>query len=201
MTTVSSFCGPEGLIWGYDVARVDHPRAIFVNEAEFSGINILDGGVLKEAAVALFGTNQNRRFPFLPGSHVPCAGKFRYFDGPTTIYYLVAIGIASDRERDACLFMEDVGEVMYSNGSGELGKMKELLAKNAVHSVLAIGTNQKIKFKEIFVDIGARNVPAGEVGCALAAMPYFHIAKNAYDKNLHKMTLGSWAVARKTINQ
>jgi hypothetical protein len=88
--------------------------------------------------------------------------------------------------------MEDVGELSFGNGAGELGQMKGRLTINMARSVVEVGKNQKVKYKEIFVDIGSRKIQAGEVGCALTAMPYFHIAKKAMVRGIEKMTLQEW---------
>ena len=200
MITVSSFCGPEGLIWGYDIARVKYHEPAFLNKEDLlalGDVKIYDGSALREASVAIFGTNDARRFPFLPGSHVPCAGRSKIFEGPTVIYSAIGIGIPKDRGASACVLMEDVGELSFGNGAGELGQMKKRLTLDMARSVLEIGNNQRVKFKEIFIDIGSRKIPAGEVGCALVAMPYFHIAKNALDARLAEMTLDDWVMSKK----
>jgi histidine decarboxylase len=80
MEIVSSFCGPEGLIWGYDVAREESFKQLkFLDKKDlknFKKIKILNGENLRKAAIELFGTKNNLHFPFLPGTHVPCAGRF-----------------------------------------------------------------------------------------------------------------------------
>jgi len=57
MITVSSFCGPHGLLWGYDVARED---SFSIGEhmderdlEEFNGITILNGNNLRKATKEL----------------------------------------------------------------------------------------------------------------------------------------------------
>lgn len=195
MITVSSFCGPQGLIWGYDIAKTDCSPISFLSDKDlvpFSGITIKNGASLHNAAKMLFGTNSDRHFPFLPGSHVPCAGKFRYFEGPTVIYSAVAIGIPKNRENDACLFMEDVGEFTLMNGDNSTMQMMRRLTINMIQSVLEVGHNQKVEYKEILVDVNYRTVKSGEIGCALVAAPYFHIARRASSGNLISQDLESW---------
>jgi histidine decarboxylase len=183
MITVSSFCGPQGIIWGYDVAQVTLPPiASFTDDdrRRCAGSVVTDGGGLREAARDLFGTRDQRRFPFLPGSHVPCAGKFRFFDGPVWIYSAVAIGIPENRNCAAVLFMEDVGQLMLVDGPESLEPMRHRILRSLAESVTEIGRNQRVRYREIILDLTFREVHAGEVGCALVAMPYFHLAKNAY---------------------
>ena len=200
MITVSSFCGPQGLIWGYDIGKTECPPISFLSDkdlAPFSGITIRNGAALHNAAKMLFGTNTDRHFPLLPGSHVPCAGKFRYFEGPTSIYSAAAIGIPNNRETNACLFMEDVGEFTFMNGDNGANQMIRKLTVNMIQSVLEIGRNQRVEYKEIFVDINYRNVKSGEIGCALVAAPYFHLARNAYDNNLISLDLENWVTHKR----
>lgn len=202
MTIVSSFCGPEGLIWGYDIANNVKKRKHFLLSSggvnKFKGIKIRSGEGLRDAARMLFGTNKEKHFPFLPGSHVCCAGKYRFFKGPTFLYAAVAIGIPKDRNRSACLLMEDVGQLIDIDDKKNIGKrVKKKLIVNMIKSVLEIGKNQKIIYEEIIVDFIAKKINAGEVGCSLIAMPYFHLAKNAYDKSLPKEKLKDWVNKKK----
>ena len=37
-----------------------------------------------------------------------------------------------------------------------------------------------------------KDIESGEIGCALVAMPYFRLAKKAFDKNLSKEKLEGW---------
>jgi histidine decarboxylase len=185
MITVSSFCGPQGLIWGYDIARQDlPPLPLLTNDGrhQFAGSALIDGSRLREAARLLFGTRDRRRFPLLPGTHVPCAGKFRFFDGPAWIYSAVAIGIPEDRGAAAVLFMEDVGQLMLVNGAESLEPMRHRILQSLAHSVTEVGRNQGVLYQEILLDVSLREIHAGEIGCALVAVPYFHLARNAYDE-------------------
>ncbi len=197
MTIVSSFCGCEGLIWGYDIAKNiktrQHPLFSSKELFRFKGVKILSGEGLREAARMLFGTNKKRHFPFLPGAHVCCAGKYRFFKGPTFLYSAVAIGIPKDRNRSACLLMEDVGQLIDNDEKKGISKRtKKKIILNMVRSVVEIGKNQRIIYKEIITDLVVKEIKGGEIGCSLIAMPYFHLAKNAYDKNLSKYTLKEW---------
>ncbi len=109
MIVVSSFCGLEGLIWGYDVAHNESHQPSFLSEidlSEFKKTKIKDGGKLREATKLLFGTNEKRHFPLLPGSHVFCAGRWCSVKGPDFAYASIGIGIPEDRSQAACLIME-----------------------------------------------------------------------------------------------
>ena len=194
MSFVSSFCGPQGLIWGYDVAKEETlslPSFVSANKLkEFEGIQIRSGENLRRAATILFGTNDKRHLPFLPGSHVPCAGRTYNKVGPTILYAAIAIGIPEDRKKTACLLMEDIGEIMGHNGNTDSAKEKILI--DAIRSVIAVGENQRTSYKEIFVDIVSKKIEAGEMGCALIAMPYFLLAKKAFNEKLINQNLRDW---------
>ena len=183
MITVSSFCGPAGLIWGYDIAR--HPdigKNKYLLGAVGGKIPVYSAEPLKQAMFKLFGNINDKRFPLLPGAHVPCAGKHISIDGPRHIYAALAFGISKNREKDACLFMEDVG---FINGdTGQYKKeLKEKILSNMANSVIQIGKNQKIEYKEIFVDMVDTVIKPNEVGCALVAAPYFTLAQKAVPGN------------------
>ena len=194
MSLVSSFCGPQGLIWGHDIAREESlglpsylsPKSI----KKFKGIKIRNGENLRKAAKALLGTVNEHHFPFLPGSHVPCAGRFRTQSGPTTLYGVVAVGIPKDRSKSACLFMEDAGELSGSDGNAET--LRERLCLHAIQSVVEVGRNQKADYREIFIDFVSKEVGAGEVGCVLVVMPFLLLARKGLNDNLVDQDLKSW---------
>ncbi len=180
---VSSFCGPNGLIWGYDVFPCK--KEILNFRIQNKNIPIYNLNSLSYAFQNLLGTIEKPRFPFLPGSHLPCASKNIIAKGECIIYTAEGLGIPEDRQRQACLLMEDVGKIPLNIFSVEEYK-KEIL-KKVIKSIITIGMNQRINFKEIFVGIKVIKVERGEIGCAMAVSPYFHLAKNAipqYQDNL-----------------
>lgn len=196
MTMVSSFCGPQGLIWGYDLAKKeDISLPVFLptfreNIKELKEVKLRNGENLRKATVDLFGTNKEKHFPFLPGTHVPCAGRFYTKSGPTILYGAIAIGIPEDRSKAACLLMEDVGEITASEGI--ITPIKERLMVNTIKSIIEVGKNQNIEYQEIFVDFITKNIAANEIGCVLVAMPYFLLARNAFNENLVNQDLKEW---------
>jgi len=138
----------------------------------------------------LFGTNEERHFPLLPGSHVPCAGRFYIKSGPAILYGAIAIGIPKNREKMACLLMEDAGEIIGSGGA--LEALKEKIMSNLVKSVIKVGKNQKVEYQEIFVDFVHKKIASNEIGCALVSMPYFLLAKKAFTEKLIEQGLEEW---------
>lgn len=191
MSLVSSFCGLNGLIWGYDICRTKsnlvYQKELF--RANLDGISapVYSVSPVLKATKNLFGTLEKKKFPLLPGSHVPCAGKNIKMEGPGIIYASIAIGIPEIRNEDACLLMEDVGiipDVIVAN----ISRYRDYINKNISNSVLQIGINQRVKYKKILVGAKLIIVKEGEIACALVAAPYFTIAKNAIiNGSLNKM--------------
>ncbi|XOB40863.1 MAG: histidine decarboxylase, pyruvoyl type [Candidatus Nealsonbacteria bacterium] len=194
MSVVSSFCGPQGLIWGYDIAKKEGtglPSFLSKNGLKkFRGIKIKNGKNLREATEALFGTNNERHFPFLPGTHVPCAVKLYYKSGPAYLYGTAAIGIPEDRNNAACLFMEDVGEIITEQQN--IDDIKEKVYVNTIQSIIEIGKNQGVKYSEIFVDFISKKIKSGERGCVLVAIPYFQLAQKAFNRKLAEQNILEW---------
>ena len=200
MSVVSSFVGPEGLIWGYDIAKKDTidlppylpPKTI---KKRFSGYIVKNAENLRQALNALFGSNAEKHFPLLPGSHVPCAAKFKFATGPTCLYTAAGIGIPEDRNKNACLLMEDIGQIISVNSS--IANAKQKISFGTINSILEVGKNQHINYRTIFIDVITKEIPTGEIGCALVAVPYFHLAKKAYNENLSKLNLEKWTLLKK----
>jgi histidine decarboxylase len=186
MVTVSSFCGPEGLIWGHDVAgpvRADlHALA---TSGEFAGLEILSGRHLTDAAKALFGTANDRRLPLLPGAHVPTAAKTHTVRGPARPYAAFALAVPKSRATAACALVEDVGEIASDDE-------KQHIAADLVRACLAVGRNNRVEYETIYLDITDREISDEEVGCALVAMPYVKLAGRAHNKRLATYSLDDW---------
>lgn len=178
---VSSFCGPEGLIWGYDIKAKPSLRDHALTEltdAQGGSVSVYSATPLMEAATSLFGTVQRKRFPIAPGSLCPAAWKSFRLDYPGNAYASLAIGIAADRTRHACCLMEDVGTVSEADLAAGDDWRKRILEMTS-QSVLSIFSNQRARCKEIFVAMSSVSVEEGEVGCALLLAPYFSVARQA----------------------
>lgn len=186
MSIVSSFCGPQGLIWGYDLASNQEKKRPYEElgliEAENNGIKIpiFNGDFLVEALEELFGNVNEKRYHIIPGSHVPFASKNIKVRQPSTVYSAIGIGIPKNRERNACLLMEDVGMLTEEDKSLD----KKHIIENLGKSIIEIGLNQKVEYTEAIVVIRSKDVGPGQTGCALVSAPYFTIARNAIPKNL-----------------
>lgn len=196
MIPVSSFCGIRGAIWGYDVMPAANLRQRHEDApAEVDGIPVYTSEPLQLSAEKLFGTIDNKNFPLMPGSHVPCAYKANKGKGPAHLFAGSAIAIPKDRYKNACLFMEDQ-ETWYQDSLESSIDCRRRFVKNLALSVLEIGKNQRVEYKEIFVGIESVSIGPDEVGCALVAHPYFNLARNAVNdnilKNYNKITTDEW---------
>jgi histidine decarboxylase len=202
MINVSSFCGPQGLIWGYHVVQ---PKKLFTPHSLFpqgvityrnKSIPVYSAGSIIDASRSLFGTLDHKRYPLHPGAHIPCAGKNIKREGPANLYCSVGVGIAENSDKNANLIMEDVGEIPFHLNEEEKNTYKSSILEKLAMSILAIGKNQKVRYKEMFVEIRDINVEPGEIGCALVAAPYFTLARRAIPKksyNLAEISLQKWA--------
>lgn len=199
MITVSSFCGPHGSIWGYHIAKQDlAPHDLVPHSYALGGntINVYSAGPLISATKSLFGTVNSKKFPILPGSHIPCAYKSTNMQGPAILYGAIGIGIPDDGKTNACLMMEDVGKIPGNLSIDELSKYKSMILTNMIKSVLLVAENQKLKYKEVLVEIKVATLKENEMGCVLVAAPYITLAQNAVPKSgiqtLSDMTLQEW---------
>ena len=193
MITVSSFCGPKGLIWGYDICRKEKKQNSFgLACVSYNGkrADVYDALPLFEAFQNLTGSVKDPHFPFLPGTHLPCAMRSFTVQGKKTIYAAVGIGIPVNRKMHACAVMEDVGVMMSSD---KIGAEKEISQKIA-ESIMQIGENQGVVYKEIFIGVRDVEIEKNEIGCALVAAPYFVLPSNALPngKDMTKLTISQW---------
>lgn len=195
MITVSSFCGPQGKIWGYDICAVDKEKIIWEKERKrfgFSNIKVYSIEPLMVAFKRLTGTINKKRFPFMPGSFVPCAKKSTVQQGECILYAAQGLGVPVKRDQAACVLMEDFGTIPLLI-SDKAGYEKEI-EKNLVRSIQQIGKNQGVDYSEVFVGLRSLKIDADEIGCALTADPYFKLAQLAFPKSidLASISLSDW---------
>jgi histidine decarboxylase len=189
MTIVSSFSGPNGLIWGYDLAKAKEKKHPLLGKKKGS-VFIYDTEPLLKASASLFGTNDSKRFPLMPGSHVPCAGRFLFKQKSCCLYSALSLSIPKNRSKSASLLMEDVGCL-----KGDKEKSRKKVLEDLINSALEIGKNQGVEFEKIFVGLKEEEIRKGETGCALVAMPYFTLAQNVISGNpeeLINLSLSEW---------
>jgi histidine decarboxylase len=187
LIAVSSFCGINGLVWGYDLAKQPLRRHPLLPEEQFP--QAYDLTPLLEATQALLGTVREPRFPVAPGEHLVCAYKSHTALGPCRLYGAMAIGIASERDRHADLFMEDHGTLADADDEA-------LVLGNLLRSVAGIGENLGVRYEMVFVGLRSCWVAGGRVGCALTAAPYLHLARAAVPDHevgaLEGISLARW---------
>jgi histidine decarboxylase len=197
LVKVSSFCGPGGLIWGYDMVRSPNlkDKPLFSVTDGGREIPVYSAAPIMDSARALFGKVDSRRFPIMPGSICRAAWKSTVAKGPSTVYASLAFGIVSDRASSACLLMEDTGEI---RGEPD-DKWRRFVLEQSARSVLAVAANQRSSCREIFVAMATAEPGEGEVGCGLLVVPYFTLARDAVPaagfEALKEMTTDEWGAA------
>ena len=217
MITVSSFSGPNSAIWGYDIAEISDLYSKKLYDIENIPVYSMDP--LLQATQTLFGTEKDRCFPPLAGAHVPCAAKCANSKDPSTgaptsgwVWCFLSLGIAENRERDACLFVEDAGffpdEFTYGKVKAldeqEVIKQLDKKTHQVIISQLSCGKNQSIAFKEIFVSYRYLKVNQDQYGTAFTCAPYVTLAGNAYPpggaSQLATMSLEEWQESVQATN-
>lgn len=206
MIAASSFCGLNGAVWGYHLAKAESIadgslEPMFTRKRkDGTEIPVYSVEPLLDAGKRLFGTSEKRRFPLLPGSHVKCAVKSNTIQGPNSIWCAIALAIADDRERDSNLFIEDCGDSIPSGSDEERVAYLDRLMENIATSVIRCGDDSDVKYKEVFVGYKTDVVPEGSVGCALVCAPYAVLAKKAVPAGMNaegilSMTISEWEKA------
>jgi len=207
MLQASSFCGLNGLVWGYDLARNSrldsHKPLFYVGLEGDPKIPCFDMDPLFDSGKALFGTKDKRIFPILPGAHVICAFK-EYTSTPEDLledHYMwcaLALGVAADRTTMADCFMEGRGKILTSELPDEaaIEAWKLDTMKKVTMSYAFIGKAQNVEYKEIFIGFKYTKVPKNHHGCALVSSPYIVLPKQAVPTggldHLMDMDLGTW---------
>jgi len=204
MLTASSFCGLNGALWGYDLATADEIangtlQPLYYENQNGGQIPVYPVEPLLDAAMRLFGVDEQRRFPPMPGAHVVCANKSATFPGPTWVWSYIAIAIAADRSYESNLFIEDAGN--YDSPSWAKTKLfLEINQHSVTKSIIMCGQDQDVLFSKIFVGYKFEWVPQGYVGCALTCAPYVVMAQDAIPPNMQAsdiigMTISQWEQA------
>jgi len=197
MLVASSFCGLNGAVWGYHLARADvfSDRLFTVARHDGKEIPVYSADPLLDAAARLFGTQDKRRFPLLPGAHVICATKEYTSPGPKYIWCAIAIAMAENRTQDSCLFIEDAGEITLKD-AGEISTFANDLLRKIARCAVRCGEDNSALYKEMYISYRIRWIPEGQVGCALVAAPYLVLAKKAIPEgkpnSLLHMTISEW---------
>ncbi|KPJ86106.1 hypothetical protein AMJ57_00450 [Parcubacteria bacterium SG8_24] len=199
MIGVSSFCGPHGLLWGYDVVRptsLDAVSPLFtLPDMAESEVPVYNAEPLIEAAAGLFGTIEDRRFPLSPGTLCPVAAKYITSAEPGTIYAACGLGIGTSEGSRMTVLMEDTGTFTPDMAAEPLGTKNQILRALA-GSVLAVASTQGVECKKVFVALTSIEVGEGEVGCCLSMIPYFALARDALPPGgfpeLFRLRLEAW---------
>ena len=195
MLTASSFCGFNGAVWGYHLAKAqsiaDGSIKPITVKKQYNGADVLVLPVdpLLDATYRLFGKEDQRRFNPLPGAMVVCANKSANSDGKNAgpIWCSIALAIIDDRAQGANLFIEDC----------DFSEPPADYENKMIDSILECGANQGVKYTTIFMGMKKLQAKAGSVACALTCAPYVTLARNAIPKgrdpeDLLDMTISQW---------
>eukprot|EP00903_Cladosiphon_okamuranus_P001834 g1832.t1 len=165
---VSSFCGLNGAIWGYDVAASNWQANAPLLEVSQGDRTLPVNDLLPviEAGSSLLGTAAKKRYRISPGSFVPAAVKLKMVSGPAIAWCALGIGIAKDRTTNADLFMETAGSVVEDDFEG----LRHRIVRDMAKSVVECGWDTP--FERVFVGVKAEFVEAEEHACALTMVPY-----------------------------
>lgn len=206
MITASSFTGLNGAVWGYHLAKDESIasgslKPLFLKKrSDAVEIPVYPIDPLLNAGRRLFGTENKRRFPLLPGAHVACAVKSVTANGPTFVWCALALAIAEDESKDADLFIEDVGDSIPGRTDEERKAYLDRLMENIALSIIRCGDDSNVKYKQIYIGYKMEWIPQGYVGCALTCAPYIVLARKAVPNKdpaskLLKMTISEWEKA------
>jgi histidine decarboxylase len=202
MLTASSFCGINGALWGYHLAKAPeimdgtleplftYPGRDYPSEEKLPAqgpVPIYPVAPLLDATERLFGRmdpdgdgeNDPRRFPPLPGAHVICANKSASRMGPGFFWSIIGIAIAEDRKTQASLFIEDCGVDTQSTSRAQAEDALQTHLLAVAKSMVLCGQNQGVAYVSAFIGGKFIDVKRDEWGCALACAPYVALAQNA----------------------
>lgn len=202
MGTASSFCGINGALWGYHLAvapeikdgtlepMFTYPGPEYPPEEKLprqGEVPVYPVAPLLDAAERLFGRmdpdgdgeTDLRRFPPLPGAHVVCANKDASQMGPGFFWSVLGIAIASDRETQANLFIEDCGVDTSSTSPERAEEALYTHIKAVAKSMVLCGQDQDVIYTSVFIGGKFIDVNEGEWGCSLACAPYIVLAREA----------------------
>lgn len=219
MLTASSFCGVNGALWGYHLAKAPeiknetlepmctYPGPDYPADEKLPAqgpVPIYPLTPLLDATERLFGrmdtngkSDPRRRFPPLPGAHVICANKSESGMGPGYFWSILGIAIADDRETQSSLFIEDCGLDTKSTHPAEAEAALRTHILAVAKSMVLCGQDQDVTYTAAFIGGKFIHVGEDEWGCALACAPYVVLAQNAFAKpgepsRLIDMTIDEW---------
>jgi histidine decarboxylase len=207
MIAASSFNGINGAVWGYHLSKhediADGSIKPLFTKKRNDGVDVPVYSVepLLNAGERLFGTNDERRYPILPGAHTICAVKSATTHGPTAVWCAIAIAIAEDREKDSNLFIEDAGSSIPGDDDESRTIFLNNLMQKIATSIVRCGDDSNVKYKEIFLGYRTEWIPEGYVGCSLTCAPYVVLAQNAIPKgqkpsSMLDMSIADWENAQ-----
>lgn len=202
--SASSFCGLNGAVWGFDLAKYDNiasgeENPIYMqSQTNGSEIPVYAIKPLLDATERLFGKINQRRFPLMPGAHVICANKDVIAYGPLWVWSSLCIAIPANRNEGSVFYLEDANT--YGDDStteGEMIGFLEGIQRKLTNSAVLCAQDQGITYERIYVGYKYTFVEPEQIGCALACSPYIYLAQNAIPEgmeaaDLQNLTISQW---------
>ena len=200
----SLFCGQNGAVWGFDLAMHDDIAKrkeipIYMQaQPEGADVPVYNIRPLLEATERLFGRENERRYPVMPGAHAISSSRHIVARGPVWVWAIIALAIPKDRSIGACLFAEDAGT--YGDDStteGEtIGYMEGVLRK-VTNSIVLCGEDQHVVYDRIYAGYKYIFAEPHQVGSAMACAPSIYLAKDAVPESMNPsdlctMTISDW---------
>lgn len=180
---VSSFCSPDGLIWGHDVVSAGclETDPLFIIKRSGANLPVFSADPLIDASAALFGDSSGPRWPLAPGTLCPAASKYTILHGAGTVFATCAVGLRVPGARSANILMEDTGYALACCDVSPTER-KRVLSDAIARSVVSVAVNQNIGLSAILVAYVEQKIEENEVGCALTLAPYFRLPRVAMPK-------------------
>lgn len=213
MLTASSFCGMAGQLWGYDIAVHEDiynktcPILFSVKQYNGSMLEVYDAAPLIDAGKNLFGTEECRHFPLLPGAHVICANKSVTAYRPPEnrplkdgegygVWSCIAISVSANRDNSSDLFIEDAGIWTKNDNEEDLKQFLDDLKKSVVWSITECGNDSHVVFDRTYISFSYSMMKPGEIGTGITVGPYVTLARKAIPSTgfygLNNMQLNEW---------
>lgn len=195
LMTVSSFCGPQGLVWGLDLAKAELPKPNVLDD-EYGKCAVFDGDHLVAAARSLFGTLEEPRFNLAPGTRCPVAAKYVTAHGDGLLYATAAIGDARGKDGPMRFLMEDIGFVRPSSLPPSPNEVNAMITQRMVTATRQLARAQNHHCDAVHVHTRMLALNNGEVGCAGVFLPYIALAQYAVPEGgidaMKRMSTKEW---------
>lgn len=196
------YIGPDGALWGYDLARhdgLDVQQPLFrLPRQDADELPVYDMKPLLNAAERIFGTADSQRFPIRPGSCLAGEGRRMEARGPVWIWSVMGVAIPANRNVAAVTVACDAG--LFGNGSNDENDMigyADGALRRVAHGLLAAGNDMQAVWEKLYVGCKYIFVEPEHLGCVVAYAPAFRLARRCVPEGrrpaeMATLTLSQW---------